>query len=660
MKRQLRSLNAETMSSRLLAGLKSVSAMAILSLLLVSWSTNSRAQVDCNPEIIVDCPAPATVSCVDFQSMIATPPAYAVTCNVEGTVEVTSSDNTISSNACGYTLVRTWTYSIGSLSTTCSQVYNVIDNVGPSITGLGGDRAIECDQPMPGASQFVATDACGQVVQTEVLVSSSQSNSDATAGRQIRCQLTTPFGPGPDGSIWLNNAQQLGLASSNYWSWTGAPQLVSYDDGTAHLTGDVVNNANAAQGWHVDMWFKNRRDWAAWSALGRSYKDDLGFGSANHLNWDYYELADVFSTLTGYGAYTGNVLYMSHQPTNYYFGFQAGVGANNRNGNEGMSGWFYWNGWFNGQWRTGNGDMFTDKYCIPENNACEYTKTYVYRAKDACGNNSFASETITVRDTQAPVFQNCPESMTIQCGTEVPAAIAAENIVAIDACHNATVSYLGETVENPDACTTVISRRYVATDDCGNSARCTQTITVVDTLAPVLSVPANIDAQCYEQVVFADASATDCHGFEISEVRDTVAGQCPQSYTIIRHFTATDICGNSSEGTQEIHVTDSEAPVFDQLDTYVQVECTEVDNVPAPTATDRCGAVTVQLVEETLNSGGCLGVLQRTTLHTTNVVTRAKKLMYSSPFWTQLLQLSMHQKVALSSVIKFQITQRFL
>ena len=43
---------------------------------------------------------------------------------------------------------------------------------------------------------------------------------------------------------------------------------------------------------------------------------------------------------------------------------------------------------------------------------------------------------------------------------------------------------------------------------------------------------------------------------------DTLAGDCPNTYMLVRTFTATDACGNSSEATQTIDVSDTTAPEF--------------------------------------------------------------------------------------------------
>lgn len=75
--------------------------------------------------------------------------------------------------------------------------------------------------------------------------------------------------------------------------------------------------------------------------MNRSYKDGQGIAGDRYKHWTYYELSNE-SKLVGKGHNAGKEITLSHSPSNFQFGFQIGEAANDKNGNYGMSGWFYY------------------------------------------------------------------------------------------------------------------------------------------------------------------------------------------------------------------------------------------------------------------------------------------------------------------------------
>ena len=71
-----------------------------------------------------------------------------------------------------------------------------------------------------------------------------------------------------------------------------------------------------------------------------------------------------------------------------------------------------------------------------------------------------------------------------------------------------------------------ITRVFTATDDCGNATSATQTITIIDTTAPVFtSIPADYTAECSDDHPMDAASATDnCGEVTIDVVETTIPG----------------------------------------------------------------------------------------------------------------------------------------
>ena len=105
---------------------------------------------------------------------------------------------------------------------------------------------------------------------------------------------------------------------------------------------------------------------------------------------------------------------------------------------------------------------------------CSRSQTRTWTARDACGNTSTASRTVTwTADVTPPVFTNCPASTTTACG----ATPVFGTPTASDACGTPTITQLGTDVVQ-GTCPTTHTRRWVARDACGNTSTCSQTITV--------------------------------------------------------------------------------------------------------------------------------------------------------------------------------------
>ena len=127
-----------------------------------------------------------------------------------------------------------------------------------------------------------------------------------------------------------------------------------------------------------------------------------------------------------------------------------------------------------------------------------------------------------------------------------------------------------------------IARTYTATDACGNTSSQTQTITVNDQTAPVItSIPANVTVSCANAVPAASNTAVvatdNCSGtVSVSSADVVTAGSCANRYSIARTYTATDACGNASSQTQTITVNDQTAPVISSIPASVTVTCSSV------------------------------------------------------------------------------------
>ena len=152
-----------------------------------------------------------------------------------------------------------------------------------------------------------------------------------------------------------------------------------------------------------------------------------------------------------------------------------------------------------------------------------------------------------------------------------------------------SIEVSSETIAGDAAGNYTIVRTFTATDDCGNSTSATQTITVQDTTAPELSIPADYTAECSDDLILDDATASDnCGEVTIEVSSETIAGDCDGNYTVTRTFTATDDAGNSTSATQTITVQDTTAPEFTSVPADYTSECSDDLALDDATASDNC------------------------------------------------------------------------
>jgi hypothetical protein len=156
-----------------------------------------------------------------------------------------------------------------------------------------------------------------------------------------------------------------------------------------------------------------------------------------------------------------------------------------------------------------------------------------------------------------------------------------------------------------------ISRTYLATDACGNTATCVQIITLSDAVPPVITCPTTVTVSCTNQVPpplpFGGTVSDNCGGTPtVVHVGDVISGQtCANRYTITRTYRATDACGNTATCAAIIIVNDQTGPTL-TCPTNVTVQCDTDIPLPGASASDNCnGLITVTLISEVRSNVTC-------------------------------------------------------
>jgi len=171
-----------------------------------------------------------------------------------------------------------------------------------------------------------------------------------------------------------------------------------------------------------------------------------------------------------------------------------------------------------------------------------------WTATDVVGNTSTQNQTITVVDTVLPEIA-APSDISIEAvnadnNVIELIGVRVSDLVEISSITNNApeVFPLGETIVT-----------WTATDSSGNSSTATQTITVVDTTAPILITPENIivDTTNIESVLEIGLASVDDIIDDMPSITNNAPEVFPLGETIVT-WTATDSSGNSSTATQII------------------------------------------------------------------------------------------------------------
>lgn len=185
-----------------------------------------------------------------------------------------------------------------------------------------------------------------------------------------------------------------------------------------------------------------------------------------------------------------------------------------------------------------------------------YTLTRSWTATDACANGAVASQNIAVDDSSAPSI-SCPASATRECPADTSAA-ANGTATGEDDCGEVSIGFTDASAAGCGG-TQAITRTWTATDDCFNTTPCAQTITVIDTTPPAISVsttPITVtDVNCSgsEVVTLSPATADDACQGPVSVSHDAPAS-FPAGATTTVTYSAADGCGNTRQASRSVTV----------------------------------------------------------------------------------------------------------
>ncbi len=228
---------------------------------------------------------------------------------------------------------------------------------------------------------------------------------------------------------------------------------------------------------------------------------------------------------------------------------------------------------------------------------------------DLAGQFNDCMTQVLVEDKLGP-YLLCPDDITLDCSLDPTDLSLTGEASAFDNCGLDTIFYQDQS--NVDFCGVgTIARIWTAQDNTGRSASCVQTITLIDTIAPIITFPSSpILVECGQEF---DLSITgrpevvdDCGLYGINQ-RDEFhffADSCLQK--IVRVWNVMSFCSSEIySSVQVIKIEDTTPPSIANIPSDLTVDCDAIPLPMAPDFLDNCDNDLNINFSETSNDGAC-------------------------------------------------------
>jgi von Willebrand factor type A domain/Dockerin type I domain len=239
--------------------------------------------------------------------------------------------------------------------------------------------------------------------------------------------------------------------------------------------------------------------------------------------------------------------------------------------------------------------------------------TAVFECIDQCQATCGGTVNITV-NYNAPPQITCPQNTSVSCEASTDPSNTGYATATDDHGPAPTITYSDTEVTGQCPQEKIITREWVAVDECDAADTCYQTINVTDDIAPVITCPASLTIDCAASTDPSNtgyATATDnCDPSPVVTYADVQTGD-----VITRTWTATDACDNSDQCVQTITIEDNTDPTITCPDD-IGLQCSA--QIPEPSfgsviVSDDCDPQPVVIhVSDVSDGNTCPEIITRT------------------------------------------------
>ena len=220
---------------------------------------------------------------------------------------------------------------------------------------------------------------------------------------------------------------------------------------------------------------------------------------------------------------------------------------------------------------------------------------------------------------------SCPQPSVLSCYSELSSPIAdfasfqsnGGSISSSDALMVSNTFSLQSETGSGQSCNATVTRVYQFENVCGQSASCSQMISVNDSIDPTGFAPNDTLVQCITDVPPPNTNSVfnvddNCSAPIVSHIGDQNSGSCPE--IILRTYRIQDLCGNFVDVSQTITVFDT-IPPTGTAPSNIFVQC--IGDVPTPNtnlvlnAADNCSTPSISHLNDVSNNQTCPEIISR-------------------------------------------------
>ena len=587
---------------------------------------------------VVDNQAPLLTSCAITRNIegcntsAITGPAFSTTIATSSYIEFSNATNQgvatdncaitsvtyidVASGTCPIVVIRTWTLTDAAGNfISCNQTINIDDNTNPTGSNPAAVN-VQCIANIPAADITVVTTEADNCDSSPTVTLFSENNNGGSGCAASPYIVTRVYRITDDCGNFLDVTHTLTAVDNTAPTFTRPADITIYKDASCNAdttvggaAGDVTNEADNCS-----------------TGLQATYSDVVTVGSCQGT----YTITRTWSLVDSCGNAAANQVQTitvsdTTRPT---FTAPADItiykdASCNADTTVGGAAGDVTNEADNCS--TGLQATYSDVVTV---GSCQgtYTITRTWSLVDSCGNAAANQvQTITVSDNTAPNI-TCPTVSSSyntdpnECNATLTfAAIASDNCSgSISIIYKIGATPITFPYDFPVGNTTITA---TATDDCGNSASCNFTVTVVDNQIPVITCKSNqvnntnLNLCTYTAIgnEFDPASALDNCSYSLSYSltgatttsgyvnASTLNGVVFNKGTTTVTWKITDISGNMATCSFDVTVNDNQLPVITCPANIINVVynpavCGAIVNYTAPIGTDNCpGAVTARI-----------------------------------------------------------------